>query len=308
MKHSAKIILLLLAMFFVAQLIGLYVAEHYSPDKITVYNEQNQTYYNKTTYNVPYGLEPPEDIKPKDSIISIIIAIIFAVIIMLLLMRFKAETFLRFWFFAVVIIGIALSTNAILSPLQYSSTIALIIALPIAYFKIFKRNIIVHNLSEMLIYPGIASVFIPLLDIWTVAILLVIISIYDIYAVWHSGFMQKMAEYQMQKVKVFTGFFIPYISPQDRIKMEQNKNNKNSKKKIAVHVAILGGGDVVFPIILSGVVLHQWGIIPALMIPIGATLALATLFYFSEKGKYYPAMPFISAGCFLALIVSYLIR
>ena len=78
-------------------------------------------------------------------------------------------------------------------------------------------------------------------------------------------------------------------------------------KKIKVSVAILGGGDVVFPIILAGVVLRTLGFIPALIISIGATAALATLFYYSEKGKFYPAMPFISAGCFVGLAIAYLI-
>jgi len=75
-----------------------------------------------------------------------------------------------------------------------------------------------------------------------------------------------------------------------------------------VNIALLGGGDVVFPIILAGVVLHTWGLIPALIISIGATIALGLLFYYSEKGKFYPAMPFISAGCFIALGIAYLIH
>ncbi|MEK6894181.1 MAG: hypothetical protein AABX10_01835, partial [Nanoarchaeota archaeon] len=71
--------------------------------------------------------------------------------------------------------------------------------------------------------------------------------------------------------------------------------------------AVWGGGDVVFPIILAGVVFNAWGIIQALIISLGSTIALTYLFYKSEKGKFYPAMPFISIGCFIALAIAYLI-
>lgn len=87
--------------------------------------------------------------------------------------------------------------------------------------------------------------------------------------------------------------------------MKSMKIKKN--KKIKLHVAMLGGGDVVFPMILSGVILNSIGLVPALIIAIGATVGLASLFYISEKGKFYPAMPFISAGCLLALGIIYLI-
>ena len=85
------------------------------------------------------------------------------------------------------------------------------------------------------------------------------------------------------------------------------KKSKKKDKRIRINIALLGGGDVVFPIILAGVVLNALGLLPALIISLGATIALATLFYYSEKGKFYPAMPFITAGCFIGLAVAYLI-
>jgi hypothetical protein len=58
---------------------------------------------------------------------------------------------------------------------------------------------------------------------------------------------------------------------------------------------------------MAGVVFRALGLIPALLIVLGATLALAGLFYASKKGKFYPAMPFITAGCFVGLVIAYLI-
>jgi presenilin-like A22 family membrane protease len=153
---------------------------------------------------------------------------------------------------------------------------------------------LVHNITELAIYPGIAAIFVPILSIWAVVLLLILISIWDMYAVWHSGFMQRMAKYQIEKVRIFSGFFVPYLGKKQEEMLKKTKPGK--LKKVGVSVAILGGGDVVFPIILAGVVLNTLGFLPALAVSIGATAALATLFYFSEKAKFYPAMPFITAG------------
>jgi presenilin-like A22 family membrane protease len=307
MKHSVKITLILISMFFFTQFIGIFVANVYAPDVIQVVNETTGEITSQSQYNLPYGLDPPEDLEPKTSAISIIIAMAIAVTLMLTLMKLKAETFLRIWFLIVVILGIALGLNAFLIKIPYSTIIALIVAVPLGLIKIFQRNMIVHNLTEIIIYPGIASVFIPILNIPVMIFLLIAISFYDMYAVWHAGFMQKMAKYQIEQLKIFSGFFVPYLGKKERQKVKANKAKGKKQTKVRVNLAILGGGDVVFPILLAGVVLNSWGLIPALIIPFGAVAGLSYLFYKSEKGKFYPAMPFISVGCFIALAIAYLI-
>jgi len=307
MKHSIKITFVLLAMFLLTQFIGIFVVSQYAPQTIHVTTPEGEI-INATSYNLPYGMDPPQDISPRSTLVSIIFAITIAVFIMFLLMKYNAEIFLRVWFFIVVTLAIGITFNSLLFNLiPYPSILALILALPLAILKIFKRNLLVHNITELLIYPGIAAIFVPLLNIWTVIILLILISLYDMYAVWHSGFMQKMAKYQIEKLKVFGGFFVPYLGKKERQMLKQTPKSKLKEKKIKVNVAILGGGDVVFPIILAGVVLRSLGLIPALIVSFGAALALAVLFYISEKGKFYPAMPFITAGCFLGLVIAYLI-
>lgn len=307
MKHSITITIVLLAMFFLTQLIGLGVVASYAPhiEQVVQFKEDNTTVIrNITTYDLPYGMAPPQDLEPRSSLVSIIIALVIAIVLMILLMRLNAETFLRLWFFVVVVIAIGITLTAALPKFAAASFIAILVALPLAYFKVFKRNMIVHNISEILIYPGIAAIFVPLVTITTAIILLVLISLYDMYAVWHTGFMQRMAHYQIKTLKVFSGFFIPYIGGKDRAKLL--KLSKKGKP-VKVNVAILGGGDVVFPIIIAGVVMQQLSFWHALMVSVGATIALATLFYMSEKGKFYPAMPFISIGCFIALGLAYLV-
>jgi len=313
MKHSWKITLILIGMFVLAQLIGLLVINAYSSS--TQELEINGTIQNITIQKqLPYGMQPPE-IKPELSIISIAISMVIAIFLIFILMRFKAKFFIKLWFFIVVILALGLAINSLLMYFtSYSAYIAIVIALPLAIFKIYRRNMLVHNLTELLIYPGIAAVFVPILSQLTAIILLVAISIYDVWAVWHSGFMQKMAKYHINKLNIFPGFFLPNVDKKTKLKIQllrQKYKNKipekvAKKSKLKINLAILGGGDVVFPIIFSGVVLLARGLIPALLITIFASIALFLLFIFARKGKFYPAMPFLTAGCLLGFLIGLL--
>jgi len=277
MKHNLKITIILLVMFLITQLIGLAVINAYSTQKL------------------PYNLQPPEEMKVKFIPWHIIIAMALAIFLILLLMKMKTVWILRVWFFFVSLVAIAITINSIFLKIDNSSLIALIIALPLSFYKVFKRNLLIHNLTELLIYPGIAAVFVPILNLWAIILLLLLISVYDIYAVWHSGFMQKMAKFQVNHVKVFAGFFVPYLSKKQRENLRLIKEKAKSKKakeklkekKIKVNLAILGGGDVVFPIIMAGVVLKTLGFLPAINITIFSTLALFILFVAAKKGKFY---------------------
>ena len=307
MKHSVKITILLIGMFFLAQIIGMAVTNFYSP-KIVQNVDASGNVTNLTNYNLPYWAEPPQKNNPNVNLISIIISFVFIIGIMFIIMKYKVEFFLRVWFFTVIVLSISITLNAALSILENSSFISFLIALPLAYMKVFKRNIIIHNTTELMIYPGIAAILVPLLNVFAIIVLFIIISLYDIYAVWHSGFMQKMAKYQIKNLKIFSGFFIPYLRKKERDALLRIKSKNLKNKRIKVNIAILGGGDIVFPIVFSGIVLHTFGFIPAFFIAVGATAALAYLLHISEKGKFYPAMPYISIGCFIALAIAYLLN
>lgn len=310
-------------MFVVTQLIGLAVIHAYTPQQIQV--EINGSLQNVTYDPLPSWFQQPEVKESLDFwkiLPSILIAFVIAIGIVFLLSRYKFTGLLRLWFFIVIVMVLWLTIYAfeILVPFEINYNVALIIptiiSLVVAYFKVFKRNLIVHNISELLIYPGIAAVFVPIFNIWTVIILLLIISIYDMWAVWHSGFMQKMAHFQINELKVFGGFFVPYLTKKQRVELKKqkmlaakskSKGKKEKGKTMKVNLAILGGGDVVFPIITAGVVLRSLGLMPALVISLFATLSLIVLFMIAKKGKFYPAMPFITAGLLIGIVLAYLI-
>jgi presenilin-like A22 family membrane protease len=314
MKHNIKITALILAMFIITQIIGLVVI-HADPLKIQSVDQEGTV----TEVTNPYleWVSPPEPETQTEYVgvfSQILIAFVIAVLLLFFLMKFKIEYFLRFWFFAVVCIALFLCFIAFAKIVPWEMTIktaliaSIVLAIPLAYIKIYRRNIIVHNLTELLIYPGIAVVFVPILNFYTIIALLLVISGYDMWAVWHTGIMQKMAKYQINQLKIFSGFFVPYLNQRQKLQMQRTKTSKyTEEKKVKVNVAILGGGDIIFPIITAGVVYVNFGLLSAIFVPIGAVMGLGYLFFLAEKKKFYPAMPFISAGMFVGMLIGLLI-
>ena len=81
------------------------------------------------------------------------------------------------------------------------------------------------------------------------------------------------------------------------------RERKLRREKIKVELAILGGGDIVFPLIMAGIVLKAFGFWQALVISFFASLSLLFLFLWARRGKFYPAMPFLTVGCFAGLLL-----
>ncbi|MBU2497198.1 MAG: hypothetical protein KJ767_04020 [Nanoarchaeota archaeon] len=308
MKHSWKATLIVLVLFLLTQIIGLAVVKTYTVGW--------QLQDANITKEIPYGFAPPE-VQPEVSLISIMVAIIIATMIILLLGRIKANLIIKLWFTFVVLITMAVALSAI--PFV-NSYIALGVSALLTYFKIFRRHLVVHNVTELFIYPGLAAIFVPILNVGVTILLLLFLSVYDFWAVFKSKHMIELAKYQMNELKVFTGFFLPYFHKKDyekvrklremqkkmKLQMQDGKGKKGKgklhelAKKIKVNIAILGGGDVAFPLIFAGVVLKTYNsFFYGLIIAVFATLALLWLLTTAKKGKFYPAMPFISTGCLI---------
>ncbi len=292
MKHTVKITIFLVLLFLAAQIIGLIVIDKYtdkekSTDEITVYKE------------LPYFERP--DIQPSISYIYIIVAILIGTGMLLLLIRFKKNTLWKLWFFLSVLIVLFISLAAFIDRTSSTQlTVVGILALLLATYKVLRPSLIVQNLTELLMYGGLAAIFVPILNLLSVFILLILISIYDMYAVWYSKHMIKLAKFQT-KSKVFAGLFVPYT-------LKGIKPVKKTKKKLGkIRTAILGGGDIAFPLLFAGVVMKSFSFLQTLIVPVVVSISLLLLFLKSEKGKFYPAMPFLTIGCFIGFAIVYLI-
>ena len=208
-----------------------------------------------------------------------------------------------------------------------SKTLAFILAVVFTYLKLKKSNMITHNFTELLMYAGLGIMLVPLFDVFWAIIMLIIISIYDAIAVWKSKHMIDLAQFVTES-NLFAGLLVNYSTKKGKTSLVMKKkeepakkvsSKKMSTKKVSAkknatgfRQAILGGGDIVFPLIFSGSVLI-WllgmgytkvaAFALSLIITLGATASLLYLFITAKKDRFYPAMPFISGGCFLGFIV-----
>ena len=299
MKHTWNITLLLIVMFFAAQIAGLGIITSYLNIPQTI--ETGTTSFN----NLPFDMDRPQ-VEESVSYIYITIAVIVGTLLLLLLIKFRGVKLWKLWFFFAVMATITISLSSFLPQIA-----ALIIAVLIALWKIYRPNIYIHNISEILIYGGLAAIFVPIMNIFSALMLLLIISAYDMYAVWKSKHMVSMAKFQTEN-KLFSGIYVPYdnkggIKPIKDVK-KLTAGKSSGKSKSSVNTAILGGGDIGFTLIFAGVVLKELiakglPIITAFgeatIVALTTTIALSILFFKSEKGKFYPAMPFLTIGCLI---------
>ncbi|MFC1690772.1 presenilin family intramembrane aspartyl protease [Nanoarchaeota archaeon] len=290
-----KITLFLIGLFVISQLIGIGTVTKY----IQVEKDVNGT----ITISHPATVigEAPE-VENKDyTFVMIFIAIIIGTLLVFVLIRFRAGFVWKYWYLITVFLTLAVALGVYMPGL-----LAVLAAIILAGLKVYRNNVYIHNLTEPFIYTGLTLIFIPILNLFSASILLIIIAIYDAYAVWKSKHMVKLAKFQTE-AKVFAGLFIPYDKKSRILSSKKATGKKLVKKK--GKSAILGGGDIAFPLLFSGTVI-EWLILsqgmPKLyafllscIIIVTTTLALSWLLFSSKEGKFYPAMPFISTGCFL---------
>jgi presenilin-like A22 family membrane protease len=293
MKHTALITLILVGVFFLSQVVGMVITEQYIGERVL-----NETTGEVTiTYEkLPLDMERPE-IEESKSYLFILGAVLLGTAIVLLLVKFRGFKLWKMWFFLSVALCLTIAFAAFVPQI-----VAVLLGIGVALLKIYKPNFIIHNLSEVFVYGGLAAIFVPIMNLYAVVILLILISVYDMIAVWQSKHMVKMAQFQTES-KVFAGISIPYQIPKGGKAVE----GKGRKVKEEIKSAILGGGDIGFPLLFAGVLMKSMSFAKVLIVPVVVSLALLLLLLMAKKDKFYPAMPFITIGCFVGYGILWLI-
>ncbi|MBZ9572431.1 hypothetical protein KJA15_03815 [Patescibacteria group bacterium] len=161
---------------------------------------------------------------------------------------------------------------------------ALILILILIFYWLKKPNILIHDFLLISGMVGIGSTFGLRLQPLTVVTLLVIFSIYDIVAVYKTKHMVRMAK-EMIKAGAIPGIILPP-------KISEFQTSLGTVKP-GGRFLILGGGDIVFPLLLVASLVPK-GILDSLIVAIFATVGLliSFLIFFSQKTrKPIPALP-----------------
>ena len=224
MKHNLTITFLLLAAFLIAQFLGILIVNNYIDPIRSA--EEGRTIFKE----LPIGERPP--VEEGTSFIPIILTILLGTGLLLLLLKYNLEWIWKLWFTIAVIMALTISFRAFVI-----SEVAFALALIFGIWKIFKPNLWIQTLTELFIYGGLAAIFAPIFNLWSIVILLILISIYDAYAVLKSKHMVTLAQSQT-KLKIFAGLLIPYQLPKKStftpIKETSKEANKKTNKDIKI--------------------------------------------------------------------------
>ena len=299
MKHTLKITLIIAGLFLACQLLGL--ALLYGSFSIMLDESGNPIIANQDTV-----LGPPPEMQGAEMLGFFLISIALGTAFILLVIRSRRFGIWKGFFFFTALMTIWVSVSVLIHPLA-----ALVIAAVAAFLKVRARNVLIHNLTEPFLYAGIALILVPVLSVpWALA-LLAIISVYDYWAVFRSKHMVTMAR-GLQKSMVFAGLSIPY-GKSGKVEATYGKGRKaKGTETEEITVAGLGGGDITFPLLFTGAVLQSLALsgIPklsafllSLILPAVLTVTLVVMLMKASKGKFYPAMPVLSAGCVLGYIL-----
>src|SRR3989338_8365322 len=283
MKHTLKITLLLALIFFITQVIGLAVTNKYITTKEYIDPETNLVVREIVPQDLPYDIERPQ-VAESTSYIWIVAAILIGTLLLLLLIKYQRFNLWKLWFFLAVFVTMAIAFSAFIP-----SAIAALLAFILALLKILRPTTIIN--------------------IFAAFMLLLVISIYDIIAVNKTKHMITMAKFQA-KSGVFAGFMFPYEKRKDKIITKPAKAEQKG-----IRLAVLGGGDVGFPLLFAGVVMKDLmltnpeliGFLKTLIIPFFVALALLYLLLKGKQDKFYPAMPYLAAGCIIGYLVILLV-
>ena len=165
MKHTMPVTIVMLSIFFISQLVGLAVVSNYID--YAVLSETGELVYKE----LPLNFERPE-IEEKTSFIYIILAVLIGTVLALILIRFNQHQIWKLWFLVAVFLTLSISFKAFI-PATSAVTLAGILAL----WKIYKPNFYVHNFTELFVYGGLAAIFVPILNLFSIIVLLILIQI-----------------------------------------------------------------------------------------------------------------------------------
>ncbi len=320
MKHDGLVTAILIGIFILSQIVGLGLIAKSITKVDCKADEQGSRDCSITYEDTAVGGRP--ETQGAGSLIYIIIGVAIGTIVLLIMAKYDKRNLWKLWFFMAVWFSLTVALGVVLPKI-----VAWVLAFLFAAWKLYKPNIYIYNLAEILMYGGIAVLLVPILDVYWMIVLLALISIYDVIAVWKSKHMVTMAKF-ITGSNAFAGLVVPYTSgKKGRIKMmfpNESKAKRSLGKNAKIKQAILGGGDITFPLLFAGTVLQGvvisnvlkgatlqqaiiQGLLPAGLIALGATLAVTYLFIFAKKDKFYPAMPYITAGCLLGWGITFLL-
>jgi len=225
---------------------------------------------------IPPAVEEPEN--PASSVF-IFMYILAGTGILLLLLKFKLDFIIRIMSFLLLITGLSLTLGVLFG------FIGLFLAMILFIISILRsRNPVVMNIVLLFTTPGIGALFGSSLAFIPALILILILSAYDLVAVFGTKHMITLAEGARGKIPLM--FSIPFEG----------------------RYIGLGTGDLAIPVIFSVSVMRDYSFMNAILTGLGGLVGITLLFVYilNKKEVTLPALPPICAGLIAGFLVGLL--
>lgn len=241
------------------------------------------------------------------SLSSVLISFGIATILIFLAVRFlKKGVFFQIFIGFLIFFGSMIVFESLLGDIDmvirgfhFGNIPVLFLAIICIYLYYLHPKVITQNIAIGLAISG-AGVMLGLnIQVWEVLVLLVILSVYDIIAVWKTKYMMTLFKGLEEK-----GVIMAFIIPSKIKDVFANLNRVQTGEEFL----ILGTGDVVFPIIFAVSAL-KYSLWSSIAIILGALLGLSFIHFFfiaRKERKPIPALPPISIGSALGFFISLL--
>jgi presenilin-like A22 family membrane protease len=242
-------------------------------------------------------IAPVEKIEATPSFFSkFILSTAFAIAIVLLIIRFVKSGFKKRFLFRTIFLLAFFFGSLLFFEVWLGEPIALILLLFLVFLWIKMPNIFTHDLLLISSMAGLGSFLGLGLMPEAVAILLIIFSLYDVIAVYKTRHMVKMAK-EMTEAGALPGLILPSKFSELKTPLE--------KTSLGGNFLILGGGDIVFPLLFSVSVLQE-GISKSVIIAFFSLFGLLASFWLFFRQKERRAIPALPPIAFFS-IIGYLI-
>ncbi len=229
----------------------------------------------------------------------------FVTALMLLLYKFKQTKIIKGWYSLAVFLTVYIFFNTFVDTLP-----ALIPAAIVFGVRTKTDNLALKNVLDIFSYAGAGALFGSLIGFVPAIIFLIVLAVYDFISVNITGHMVDLALEGLD-TDTFMGIVFTH-EPGDEEKLKEKPASDESvevvdKTENKQEIGLLGGGDVIAPMVLSVSLLKSFPLYVSITTALGSTLGIIYIMTAEREQKFLPAIPILATSTFVGLGVGLLL-
>lgn len=215
--------------------------------------------------------------------------------VLLGLYRWNRQLLVRLWFGAALVFTAFVLFDAFLGAVPAAAATLLF-----AVSRFRTDDMLLRNALDTVPFAGAGALFGAVLGVQAVLVFAALLAVYDYVAVNKLGHMVTLAKAGAES-NTLMGFQYPKAGVEDAA---DNVELSAERSGETVRVGMLGGGDVIVPIVIAVSLIPLFGTGAAVSVVAGSAAALflfLTVIQSRETEQFYPAIPVVGSGAVVGL-------